>query len=128
MKRWNKTRRVEGWRRAARTADTILVLIVSCFICLFMVCFVLFLLVCFFYIPISIIGFFYVNTQYMLPIAHIYMYSFVYIFFLTTLIFVFSFFFCLFRCFVLFFFDCAYFNKVWTRTIFVCFFLFVGCF
>ena len=46
VKKWNKTRRVEEWRRAARTAGTILVLIrsiVSCFVCLFLFFF------CFFY-------------------------------------------------------------------------------
>ena len=63
--------------------------------------FVFFLFFCFFIHAISIIGFLFVNTQYMLTIAHLYIYIQLYIFFLTTLIFHFSFC-CLFRCFVLF--------------------------
>jgi hypothetical protein len=103
-----------------------LVLINSFFVCLFMFCFVLFFFLkffCFFIHAISILGFLYVNTQYMLPIAHIYIYSFVYFFFLQLLYLYFSFMIFLLSFSLLCpFFDCAYFDKVGTRTIFVCLF------
>ena len=91
------------------------------FVCLWFVLFCLFLFL-FFYIPISIIGF---VCKYTIYFNRIYIHLHIF-FFLTTLIFVIFFFFVVVAFFValFFFFDCAYFNKVGTRTILVCLFFF----